>query len=254
MGGFDGWIACVRFSSSPSSCPFDRQVLLKTDGQWLLKDDACRVKPTLPSVLLFLMHIQQQEIGGFTLANGMYKWAKMRCAHSACPPPREQPSYSSVFIHSFIHVFISSSFIHSPFIHSLINYSLYDSFIYTFIHSFSCLFMYLLIDVFMYKLFTHSFIYLLTFFSFYLFICSLIRFSVYLSSCGKLPSHSCRSLQSPSPPFPLLAWFSRRTREWNPSSHPLLLPSPPTQQRAASQASTVRQLNPLISSSGPSPV
>ncbi|XP_048584976.1 uncharacterized protein LOC5521079 isoform X2 [Nematostella vectensis] len=54
------------------------KVLLKTDSLWLLRDHAVREKPTIPCTLLFLMHIQQQEIGGFTLANGMFKWTKMR--------------------------------------------------------------------------------------------------------------------------------------------------------------------------------
>jgi hypothetical protein len=34
--------------------------------------------PTIPCALYFLLHLQQLEIGGFTLANGMYKWQKMR--------------------------------------------------------------------------------------------------------------------------------------------------------------------------------
>jgi hypothetical protein len=57
---------------------YDCQVLLKTDSTWLLRDNAYREKPTIPCALLFLMHIQQLELGGFTLANGMYKWTKMR--------------------------------------------------------------------------------------------------------------------------------------------------------------------------------
>jgi hypothetical protein len=34
--------------------------------------------PTIPCVLLFLLHVQREEIGGFTLANSMYKWSKIR--------------------------------------------------------------------------------------------------------------------------------------------------------------------------------
>ncbi|XP_022080573.1 uncharacterized protein LOC110973789 isoform X2 [Acanthaster planci] len=54
------------------------KVLLQGDSESLIKGDAHKGSPTLPSTLLFLMHVQQLEIGGFTLANGMYKWTKMK--------------------------------------------------------------------------------------------------------------------------------------------------------------------------------
>ena len=54
------------------------QVLLKTDSSWLMKNEASREKPTIPCFLLFVIHAQQQELGGFTLPNDMYKWTKMR--------------------------------------------------------------------------------------------------------------------------------------------------------------------------------
>ena len=54
------------------------QVLLKTDSSWLMKSEASREKPTIPCFLLFVIHVQQQELGGFTLPNDMYKWTKMR--------------------------------------------------------------------------------------------------------------------------------------------------------------------------------
>ncbi|ELT87108.1 hypothetical protein CAPTEDRAFT_96778, partial [Capitella teleta] len=34
--------------------------------------------PTIPCLLYFLIHLQQMEIGSFTLVNGMVKWAKIR--------------------------------------------------------------------------------------------------------------------------------------------------------------------------------
>ena len=57
---------------------FPRQVLLKTDSCWLMKSEASRDKPTIPCFLLFIIHVQQQELGGFTLPSDMYKWTKMR--------------------------------------------------------------------------------------------------------------------------------------------------------------------------------
>lgn len=57
---------------------FPRQVLLKTDSSWLMKSEASRDKPTIPCFLLFIIHVQQQELGGFTLPSDMYKWTKMR--------------------------------------------------------------------------------------------------------------------------------------------------------------------------------
>lgn len=58
-------------------CP-PLQVLLKTDSSWLMKSEASRDKPTIPCFLLFVIHVQQQELGGFTLPNDMFKWTKMR--------------------------------------------------------------------------------------------------------------------------------------------------------------------------------
>ncbi|XP_038045530.1 uncharacterized protein LOC119720079 [Patiria miniata] len=54
------------------------KVLLQGDSESLVKADAHKGSPTLPPTLLFLMHVQQLEIGGFKLANGMYKWTKMK--------------------------------------------------------------------------------------------------------------------------------------------------------------------------------
>jgi len=54
------------------------KVLLKTDSSWLMKSESSRDKPTIPCFLLFVIHVQQQELGGFTLPSDMYKWTKMR--------------------------------------------------------------------------------------------------------------------------------------------------------------------------------
>ena len=54
------------------------RVLLQGDHETLLKGDSYQQQPTLPPTLLFLMHLQQLEIGGFQLANGMYKWNKIK--------------------------------------------------------------------------------------------------------------------------------------------------------------------------------
>lgn len=35
-------------------------------------------RPTLPAVHILAMHVQQLEIGAFTLATGAYKWNKLR--------------------------------------------------------------------------------------------------------------------------------------------------------------------------------
>uniref|UniRef100_A0A673C553 Uncharacterized protein n=2 Tax=Sphaeramia orbicularis TaxID=375764 RepID=A0A673C553_9TELE len=37
-----------------------------------------RRKPTLPSVHILAMHVQQLEIGAFKLTTGAYKWTKLR--------------------------------------------------------------------------------------------------------------------------------------------------------------------------------
>ncbi|XP_076460857.1 uncharacterized protein LOC143293637 isoform X2 [Babylonia areolata] len=54
------------------------QVKLKGEPMALMQTKDSHICPTIPCVLYFLLHLQQLEIGGFTLANGMYKWQKMR--------------------------------------------------------------------------------------------------------------------------------------------------------------------------------
>lgn len=54
------------------------KVLLSTDSQCLLDDQSRGHQATVPCHLVLLLQVQQLEIGGFTLANGMYRWSKMR--------------------------------------------------------------------------------------------------------------------------------------------------------------------------------
>uniref|UniRef100_A0A8C5PM41 Kinase non-catalytic C-lobe domain containing 1 n=1 Tax=Leptobrachium leishanense TaxID=445787 RepID=A0A8C5PM41_9ANUR len=54
------------------------EVFLKSDSLCLMKGDRFRTLPTLPSAYLLAMHIQQLETGGFTMANGAFKWNKLR--------------------------------------------------------------------------------------------------------------------------------------------------------------------------------
>ncbi|BFZ01604.1 hypothetical protein BsWGS_04643 [Bradybaena similaris] len=51
---------------------------LKSEALWLMKDKDWYTYPTIPCALFFALHMQQVEIGSFTLANGMYKLDKMR--------------------------------------------------------------------------------------------------------------------------------------------------------------------------------
>lgn len=54
------------------------QVYLKSDDLCLMKGEHTSPKLTLPSAHILAMHIQQLEIGAFTLTNGAYKWTKLR--------------------------------------------------------------------------------------------------------------------------------------------------------------------------------
>ncbi|KAM9809121.1 kinase non-catalytic C-lobe domain-containing protein 1 [Syngnathus typhle] len=53
------------------------QVFLKSDNMCLIAEGQKR-SPTLPSAHILAMHIQQLEIGAFTLTTGAYKWTKLR--------------------------------------------------------------------------------------------------------------------------------------------------------------------------------
>ncbi|KAM4729318.1 kinase non-catalytic C-lobe domain-containing protein 1 [Anableps anableps] len=54
------------------------QVFLKSDDLCLIGAEHKRTRPTLPSVHILAMHVQQLEIGAFTLTTGAYKWTKLR--------------------------------------------------------------------------------------------------------------------------------------------------------------------------------
>ncbi|GLD56043.1 protein very KIND, partial [Lates japonicus] len=54
------------------------QVFLKSDDLCLMGGENSRRRPTLPSVHILAMHVQQLEIGAFTLTTGAFKWTKLR--------------------------------------------------------------------------------------------------------------------------------------------------------------------------------
>ncbi|XP_072565710.1 kinase non-catalytic C-lobe domain-containing protein 1 isoform X2 [Paramormyrops kingsleyae] len=54
------------------------QVFLKSDNLCLMEGEQFKRQPTLPAALILAMHVQQLEIGAFTLASGAYKWPKLR--------------------------------------------------------------------------------------------------------------------------------------------------------------------------------
>ncbi|XP_072883616.1 kinase non-catalytic C-lobe domain-containing protein 1 isoform X3 [Hemitrygon akajei] len=53
-------------------------VFLKSDSLCLMEGDNFLLQPTLPCARILAMHVQQLEIGAFTMANGTYKWPKLR--------------------------------------------------------------------------------------------------------------------------------------------------------------------------------
>uniref|UniRef100_UPI0037E750FF kinase non-catalytic C-lobe domain-containing protein 1 n=1 Tax=Semicossyphus pulcher TaxID=241346 RepID=UPI0037E750FF len=82
------------------------QVFLKSDDLCLMGGEHTRRRPTLPSAHILAMHVQQREIGAFTLTTGAYKWTKLRSIakvvsqvlafqEAACPysPDRELQAY-----------------------------------------------------------------------------------------------------------------------------------------------------------------
>uniref|UniRef100_A0A8C7XLQ3 Uncharacterized protein n=1 Tax=Oryzias sinensis TaxID=183150 RepID=A0A8C7XLQ3_9TELE len=54
------------------------QVFLKSDDLCLMGGQRTQRRPTLPSAHILAMHVQQLEIGAFTLTTGAYKWNKLR--------------------------------------------------------------------------------------------------------------------------------------------------------------------------------
>ncbi|XP_062852260.1 kinase non-catalytic C-lobe domain-containing protein 1 isoform X2 [Trichomycterus rosablanca] len=54
------------------------QVFLKSDSLCLMEGERGKRQPTLPDAHILAMHLQQLEIGAFTLTSGAYKWPKLR--------------------------------------------------------------------------------------------------------------------------------------------------------------------------------
>ncbi|TSK22635.1 Protein very KIND [Bagarius yarrelli] len=54
------------------------QVFLKSDSLCLMEGERGRRQPTLPDAHILAMHVQQLEIGAFTLTNKAVKWTKLR--------------------------------------------------------------------------------------------------------------------------------------------------------------------------------
>ncbi|KAL4641251.1 protein very KIND isoform X2 [Arapaima gigas] len=54
------------------------QVFLKSDNLCLTEGEQFKKLPTLPATHILAMHVQQLEIGAFTLASGAFKWPKLR--------------------------------------------------------------------------------------------------------------------------------------------------------------------------------
>uniref|UniRef100_A0A3Q3W8B9 Uncharacterized protein n=1 Tax=Mola mola TaxID=94237 RepID=A0A3Q3W8B9_MOLML len=64
----------------------------------LMMGEHTRRRPTLPSAQILAMHVQQLEIGAFTLTTGAYKWPKLSIAK----------------VVSQVHAFQEASFPYSP--------------------------------------------------------------------------------------------------------------------------------------------
>nr|XP_032629232.1 kinase non-catalytic C-lobe domain-containing protein 1 isoform X2 [Chelonoidis abingdonii] len=54
------------------------EVFLKSDSLCLMEGERFKTLPTIPSVHVLAMHVQQLETGGFTMTNGAHKWTKLR--------------------------------------------------------------------------------------------------------------------------------------------------------------------------------
>ncbi|XP_077073629.1 kinase non-catalytic C-lobe domain-containing protein 1 [Siphateles boraxobius] len=54
------------------------QVFLKSDNLCLMEGLKHGGRPTLPDAHIFALHVQQLEIGAFTVTSGSYKWPKLR--------------------------------------------------------------------------------------------------------------------------------------------------------------------------------
>ncbi|KAF3842476.1 hypothetical protein F7725_024427 [Dissostichus mawsoni] len=81
LGGLENVIAWKHLSSKVCEILEELravQVFLKSDDLCLMGGEHTRRRPTLPSAHILAMHVQQQEIGAFTLTTGAYKWTKLR--------------------------------------------------------------------------------------------------------------------------------------------------------------------------------
>ncbi|XP_067278264.1 kinase non-catalytic C-lobe domain-containing protein 1 [Pseudorasbora parva] len=54
------------------------QVFLKSDNLCLMEGGSRGGRPTVPDALILALHLQQLEIGAFTMTSGSYKWPKLR--------------------------------------------------------------------------------------------------------------------------------------------------------------------------------
>ncbi|XP_077352225.1 kinase non-catalytic C-lobe domain-containing protein 1 [Festucalex cinctus] len=54
------------------------RVFLKSDDACLIAGERSMRRPTLPSAHILAMHVQQLEIGAFTVTSGAFKWTKLR--------------------------------------------------------------------------------------------------------------------------------------------------------------------------------
>uniref|UniRef100_W5MKC3 Kinase non-catalytic C-lobe domain-containing protein 1 n=1 Tax=Lepisosteus oculatus TaxID=7918 RepID=W5MKC3_LEPOC len=54
------------------------QVFLKSDNLCLMEGEQFKKLPTIPAAHILTMHVQQLEIGALTMANGAFKWSKLR--------------------------------------------------------------------------------------------------------------------------------------------------------------------------------
>lgn len=105
------------------------QVFLKSDNLCLTREEKMgKKRPTLPSVHILAMHVQQLEIGAFTLATGAYKWNKLRweaawnpgrCAWSCCWPGSSQLWWTHIILvikrknHYWLHLSVCWNLLHN---------------------------------------------------------------------------------------------------------------------------------------------
>lgn len=74
------------------------QVFLKSDDLCLMGGEHMRRRPTLPSAHILAMHVQQREIGAFTLTTGACKWTKLRWGNLGCYELFQQNIHNGRFL------------------------------------------------------------------------------------------------------------------------------------------------------------